>query len=195
MTANDFIKAISFALADKDKKFWSEPELFISLSRAYREIQKVLPCFISRENIDIKEGIDLYQLKFTTIKNIDFRIDDNIYTFEELEYINDKYDENCYSISQTQLYINKAPKKDGKGFIKYFYLKELENENDFITTPLKYEEALRLLSLSFLFEKSPKDTSKRDLAIHYLKRYEKIVDELKVKKKVKKNTKSKYQRI
>ncbi|MDX9744244.1 MAG: hypothetical protein RBT59_10525 [Arcobacteraceae bacterium] len=195
MTANDFGKTLSFVLNDKDKKFWSEPELFINLQRAYREIQKELPCFISNENIDIKEGIELYQLKFTAIKNIYLYINGIKYNFEEIQYLNENYNENIYSLSQKQILINKTPLKDGIGKIRYFYLKELENENDYITTPLDYEEALRLLTLSYIFEKSPKDATKRDLSIHYLKRYNDKVVLLKDKKQIKKNIKSKYQRI
>lgn len=195
MTANDFEKTLSFVLNDKDKKFWSEPELFINLQRAYREIQKELPCFISNENIDIKEGIESYQLKFTAIKDIDLYINGIEYNFEEIQYLNENYNENIYSLSQKQILINKAPLKDGIGKIRYFYLKELENENDYITTPVDYEEALRLLTLSYIFEKSPKDITKRDLSIHYLKRYNDKVISLKYKKQTKKNIKSKYQRI
>jgi len=195
MTANDFGKTLSFVLNDKDKKFWSEPELFINLQRAYREIQKELPCFISNELIDIKEGIELYQLKFTAIKNIVLYVNDIEYNFEEMRYLNENYNENIYSLSQKQMLINKAPLKGGVGKIRYFYLKELENENDYITTPVDYEEALRLLTLSYIFEKSPKDITKRDLSTHYLKRYNDKVISLKYKKQTKKNIKSKYQRI
>ena len=195
MTASDFLKSMSFEIGDTNKKFWSEPELFIKLQKAYREIQNDLPCFISSEIIDIKEGIELYYLKFSSIKRIDFRVNDTKYSFEELEYINEVYQENIYSLTQKQLLINKVPLKDGIGKIKYFYLKELENENDFITTPFNYEEALRLLALSYIFEKAPKDSAKRDLSIHYLKRYRDKLDELKNKKQIKRNQKSKYQRV
>lgn len=195
MTANDFIKSISFELGDHAKKFWDETELFIKLQKAYRELQKELPCFISNEEIDIKEGIDFYHLKFIAIKDISFYINLVKYEFEDIKFMNDRYKENLYALFNKELHINKALLKNEKAKVKYFYLKELENENDFITTPIEYEEALRLLTLSYLFEKAPKDSTKRDLSIHYLKRYSERLEVLKKNKRTKKRIQSNYQRI
>ena len=65
MIARDFILEASLELQEKSKdiKFWKDEELFIKLARAYRKIQKDLPCFVSNEELDLKEGIDLYNLK------------------------------------------------------------------------------------------------------------------------------------
>ena len=88
-------------------------------------------------------------------------------------------DEKIFNIQNKEILINPIPKDDDTGQVVYYYLKELENENDYITTPIEYEEALRLLYLSYIFEKPPRDFKDRDLSIHYLKRYEIKRDEIK----------------
>lgn len=197
MVASDFILEASFELQEKnqDKKFWNNSELFIKLQRAYKQIQKDLPYFVASEQIDIKQGINLYHLKFRSIKEISFFINDKKYVYEELEELFDMPENKIYNISSKQLQISPIPIHDNKGIVSYYYLKELENENDYITTPIKYEEALRLLFLAYVFEKAPKDMTQRDLSIHYLKRYESAKELLKRSKKTKKFLTSKYQRI
>lgn len=197
MTAKDFILESSYELQEKskDKKFWEDTELFIKLQRAYRNIQKDLPCFIANENISIKEGISVYNLKFTSIKGISLFINSKKYQEQEKEYIyKNLNDEKLYNLEHKELTIYPAPRCDNNSTIAYYYQKELENENDYITTPIEYEEALRLLYLAYVFEKAPKDMTQRDLSIHYLKRYQNTLETLK-RKKTKKSATNSYQRI
>ena len=199
MIARDFILEASLELQEKSKdiKFWKDEELFIKLARAYRKIQKDLPCFVSNEKLDLKEGIDLYNLKNKSIKAISLYINGIKYTEQIKEYIyTNTNDEKIFNISDKELLISPTPLVSNfKIKATYYYQKDLENENDYITTPIEYEEALRLLFLSYVFEKPPRDMRERDLSIHYLKRYELEKAEL---KKYKRNTKSvniTYQRI
>lgn len=197
MIAKDFILESSFELQEKskDKKFWEDTELFIKLQRAYRNIQKDLPCFIESENISIKEGTIVYPLKFIAIKGISFFVNGKKYLEQEKEYIfKNLGDERLYNLSHKELSIYPTPVSDNNGIASYYYQKELENENDYITTPIEYEEALRLLYLAYVFEKAPKDMTQRDLSIHYLKRYQTTLDTLK-RKKTKKSVSNSYQRI
>ncbi len=197
MTAKDFILSSSYELQEKskDKKFWEDTELFIKLQRAYKTLQNDLPCFIANENIEIKEGISLYNLKHISIKGVSFFVNNKKYIEQEKEYIfQNLNDEKIYNLSHKELTVYPLPKANNNGIIAYYYIKELTNENDFITTPIEYEEALRLIYLSYVFEKAPKNSNERDLAIHYLKRYTLQVDDLK-KKKSKKSSSSSYQRI
>lgn len=197
MTAKDFILGSTYELQEKnkDKKFWDETELFIKLQRAYKEIQKDLPCFIEDEEIAIKEGIRVYNLKFEAIRHISFMINHHPYSFHEKEYIYKNLDHSkIYNLETKQLLISPTPKKCNIGILAYYYIKELLNDNDFITVPYEYEEPLRLLFLSFVFEKAPKDMNQRDLSIHYLNRYKLSIAELK-KQRIKKSVVNKYQRI
>lgn len=197
MIAKDFILETSYELQEKskDKKFWEEPELFIKLQRAYRKIQQDLPCFIANEDVAIKEGTNFYFLKFIAIKGVSFFINGKKYLEQEKEYIfKNLGDEKLYNISHRELRIYPTPISDNNGIISYYYQKELENDNDYITTPIDYEEALRLLYLAYVFEKAPKDMTQRDLSIHYLKRYKTEMESIK-KKKIKKSTSYSYQRI
>lgn len=197
MIAKDFILETSFELQEKskDKKFWEDTELFIKLQRAYKNIQTDLPCFIEHSDISIKEGIARYNLKHTAIKGVSFFVNGKKYLEQEKEYIfKNLNDEKLYNLERKELIIYPTPECDNIGLISYFYQKELENENDYITTPIEYEEALRLLFLAYVFEKAPKDMTQRDLSIHYLKRYQNALDTLKRKKKIKGVTNS-YQRI
>lgn len=197
MTAKDFILESSYELQEKskDKKFWEDTELFIKLQRAYRNIQKDLPCFMESENISIKEGISLYHIKHTSIKEISLFINDKKYIEHEKEYIfRNINDEKLYNLTRKELLIYPIPKCDNSAVISYFYQKELLNDNDFITIPIEYEEALRLLYLAYVFEKAPKDMTQRDLSIHYLKRYQSAKEIINRTKK-KRRALSNYQRI
>lgn len=197
MTAKDFILESSYELQEKskDKKFWEDTELFIKLQRAYRKIQQDLPCFIANADVAIKEGINSYNLKFIAIKGISFFINGKKYSEQEKEYIfKNLNDEKLFNLSHKELSIYPTPVNDNNGIISYFYQKEIENENDYITTPIEYEEALRLLYLAYVFEKAPKDMTQRDLSIHYLKRYQATLETLK-RKKTKKSATNSYQRI
>lgn len=197
MIAKDFILEASYELQEKSKakKFWEDPELFIKLQRAYRTIQTDLPCFIANEDIAIKEGIAIYNLKFTAIKGISFFINSKKYLEQEKENIFKKLsDEKLYNLEHKELIIYPTPKCDNDSTIAYFYQKELENENDYITTPIEFEEALRLLFLAYVFEKAPKDMTQRDLSIHYLKRYQTAMELIK-RKKTTKSTSYSYQRM
>lgn len=197
MTAGDFILESSYELQEKnkDKKFWDNPELFIKLQRAYRKIQQDLPCFIANENIAIKEGTTLYHIKHIALKEISLFINGKKYIKQEKEYIfKDLKDEKLYNLENKEIVIYPTPKNDNNATVSYYYQKELINENDYITTPIEYEEALRLLFLSYVFEKSPKDMTQRDLSIHYLKRYQVTIETIK-RKKTKKSVSNSYQRI
>lgn len=196
MIAKDFILESSYELQQKaGNKFWEETELIIKLQRAYKVIQKDLPCFIESEQVSIKEGISLYNLKHIAIKGINLSINNREYKEQEQEELfKNSSNERLYSLNHKELYISPIPANANNGILTYYYRKELENENDYITTPIEYEEALRLLYLSYVFEKAPKDMTQRDLSIHYLKRYEMQKDSIKSKKK-KKSVNSSYQRI
>ena len=197
MIAKDFILESSYELQEKskDKKFWEEPELFIKLQRAYRKIQQDLPCFIANADVAIKEGISLYHIKYIAIKGISFFVNGKKYFEQEKEYIfKNLGDEKLYNLEHKELVIYPTPKSDNDGIVSYYYQKELENEYDYITTPIEYEEALRLLYLAYVFEKAPKDMTQRDLSIHYLKRYQTAMESIK-RKKTKKSASNSYQRI
>jgi len=197
MIAKDFILECSYELQEKskDKKFWEDTELFIKLQRAYKTLQNDIPCFIANESIDIKEGVNLYNLKFISLKGISLFVNNNKYTEHEKEYIfKNLNDEKIYNIFHKELLLYPIPKNDSKAIITYYYHKELGNENDYITTPIEYEEALRFIFLSYIFEKAPRNSNERDLSIHYLKRYEAKINSLKIKKN-KKSISSSYQRI
>ena len=197
MTAKDFILESSHELQEKskDKKFWEDTELFIKLQRAYRTIQQDLPCFIANADVAIKEGISLYHIKYIAIKGISFFINGKKYFEQEKEDIFKKHgDEKLYNLEHKELVIYPTPQSDNEGIVSYYYQKELENENDYITTPIEYEEALRLLYLAYVFEKAPKDMTQRDLSIHYLKRYQTAKEDIK-RKKTKKSATNSYQRI
>lgn len=198
MIAKDFILEASYELQEKVdiNKFWSDRELFIKLNRAYKNIQKDLPCFVSNETLALKEGINLYHIKHNAIKGISLFINEDRYTEQIKEYIYTNEDSSkIFNIENREVLISPTPKELLNADVTYYYQKELENENDYITTPIEYEEALRLLFLSFVFEKAPKDFKSRDLAIHYLKRYEIKIDLIKAYKRNTKSVKLKYQRI
>lgn len=197
MIAKDFILEGSLELQEKspDNKFWKDEELFLKLARAYRTIQSDIPCFTSNEKFEVKEGIVLYHTKHKAIKGISLFINNYKYANQEKRYLfTNEIDEKIFSIENKEILINPIPKDDDTGQVVYYYLKELENENDYITTPIEYEEALRLLYLSYIFEKPPRDFKDRDLSIHYLKRYEIKRDEIK-KRRNTKSINSNYQRI
>lgn len=197
MIAKDFILEGSLELQEKspDNKFWKDEELFLKLARAYRTIQSDIPCFTSNEKFEVKEGIELYYTKHKAIKGISLFINNYKYANQEKRYLfTNEINEKIFSIENREILINPIPKDDDTGQVVYYYLKELENENDYITTPIEYEEALRLLYLSYIFEKPPRDFKDRDLSIHYLKRYEIKRDEIK-KRRNTKSINSNYQRI
>lgn len=199
MIAKDFILESYYELKmnlqnKADSKFWEDRELFLKLARAYRQIQNDLPCFVSNESIDIKEGKSLYYLKHNCIKASYCFIDGRKYHLQEKDEINNNQKSNFYNIQGRELLISHLP-KEARANVTYFYQKELSNENDYLTLPLEYEEALRLLYFSYVFEKSPKALQDRDLSIHYLKRYEIKKEELKRKKTKQKFVNFSYQRI
>ena len=112
MIARDFILEASLELQEKSKdvKFWKDEELFIKLARAYRKIQKDLPCFVSNEELDLKEGIDLYNLKNKSIKAISLYINGIKYTEQIKEYIyTNTNDEKIFNISDKELLISPTP--------------------------------------------------------------------------------------
>jgi len=197
MLAKDFILESSLELQERttnNKKFWNDKELFLKLNRAYKELQKDLPCFISNENLELKKGINLYHLKYKALKGISLEVDNIKYKLENLKYVYNTR-ENIYSISNKELYIGKIPSHKAKANIVYYYFKSLTNENDYLTLPLEYMEALRLLFLSFVFEKATRDSNKRDLNIHYIKLYEQKKEEIKRYRKDIKSINTNYQRI
>jgi|GEM_PF-2006221 len=214
MLAKDFILESSLELQERatnNKKFYSDEELFLKLNKAYKEIQKDLPCFIFNETIDIKQGINLYHLKHKALKGISLFVNNIKYKLENVKYTymsilpsagNTK--EHIYSVVNKELYISKVPsekansqgeRNKAKANITYYYYKSLTNENDYLTLPLEYLEALRLLFLSFVFEKATRDSKERDLCVHYLKRYEQKKEEIKRYKKDIKSINTTYQRI
>ncbi len=197
MLAKDFILEASLELQEKNKvdKFWKDEELFLKLARAYRTIQSDIPCFTSNEKFEVKEGIELYYTKHKAIKGISLYINNYKYVNQDKKYLfTNESDEKIFNVQNKEILINPIPKSDDTGRVVYYYLKELENENDYITTPIEYEEAIRLLFFSYIFEKPPRDFKDRDLSIHYLKRYEIKKDE--IKKRVNtKSVNSNYQRI
>jgi len=199
MLAKDFILESSLELQERtqsNKKFWNDEELFLKLNKAYKEIQKDLPCFICNEILDIKKGNTLYHLKHKALKPISLFINNIKYESVVLEYIFDEgFSENLYNISLKDLHLNKTPTYNTKAQVSYYYYKELENENDYLTLPIEYMEALRLLFLSFVFEKAPRDSKQRDLNIHYIKLYEQKKQEIKRYRKNKKSINTNYQRI
>ena len=75
------------------------------------------------------------------------------------------------------------------------YEKKLVTENCEIELPAKYSEALRCLTLSYVYEKSKRDPKERDLSIHYFKRYTNEKENLKRKKRVTENVTSNFQII
>jgi len=197
MLAKDFILESSLELQERatnNKKFYSPEELFLKLNKAYKEIQKDLPCFICNETIDIKQGINLYHLKHKALKGISLFVNNIKYKLENVKYTYNTR-ENIYSIVNKELYISKVPSSKAKANITYYYYKGLTNENDYLTLSLEYLEALRLLFLSFVFEKATRDSKERDLCVHYLKRYEQKKQEIKRYRKDIKSINTNYQRI
>lgn len=199
MIAKDFILEASLELQERTttgNKFWKDEELYIKLVRAYREIQVDLPCFISNQAFKIKEGIAEYHTKHYGIKGISLYINNKLYNEQNLGYIFSNIDkEPIYNLTSRVLTISPVPQKDAIGEFTYSYYKELSSENDYITLPLEYMEGLRLLFLSFVFEKSPRNSKERDLAVHYLKRYEAKKDEIKRYRHNKKSVNKTYQRM
>lgn len=195
MKARDFILQTRSDLQEKSEH-WKDEELLLKLQRAYVSLQFDLPCFITKQNIDIAEGKQSYYLDFVPLANIALTIDGRTFEYTTVEnfYISAK--ENNYSFNGNLLLIGFMPKSAATAALVYKYSKELANENCEIEIPLIYHKALRLLFMSEIHEKPTRNTKERVLSVHYIKLYEQELMRLKVQQKVRaKNITTNYQRI
>jgi hypothetical protein len=197
MIVSDFLKILKVDFQEKnaDKEFWDNPQLLIKIIRAYNKIQNDVPYFISRENLFIKEDITQYHLKHKALEDNSLKIEKSFYKFCESEDFYLYEGQAFYTLEKEILTLTKTPIKDSTARISYKYAKEIKSENCEIELPSKYNEALRTLTLSYIYEKSKGNSKERDLSVHYLKRYqsEKLI--LKRSKKYTKNITSNFQII
>jgi len=170
--------------------------LLIKLQRAYVSLQFDLPCFITKQNIDIAEGKQSYYLDFVPLANIALTIDNRVFEYTTVENFYTNAKEDSYSFNGNLLLIGFMPKSAATAALVYKYSKELANENCEIEIPLIYNKALRLLFMSEIHEKPTRNTKERVLSVHYIKLYEQELMRLKVQQKVRaKNITTNYQRI
>lgn len=195
MKAIDFIIQSRADLQEKSEH-WSDLELFVKLQRSYISLQDDLPYFMTKQDLDIKEGICEYYLDYRPIKEISLVVEDARlrYTSEEFFYI--KPSPYTYTFSGDILFINSIPKKDTTAEIVYKYAKELGSINCEIEIPTMYHKALRYLFMSEVHEKPTLNTKQRNLNIHYLKLYDKEIRTIKSRSNLKaKNITSNYQKV
>lgn len=197
MTAQDFISILSLDLQETNakEKFWDNPQLFVKLQRAYKKVQDDLPYFVSKEKLLIEEGNTKAYLKHEAIEDVSFKIDSMPYKYCENDNLYSYEDSYYYTMDRKELTLARVPEKEMQGVIAYKYAKQLETLTDEIALPSKYEEALRLLTLSYVFEKSKGNSKERDLSVHYLKRYDRETMIIRRKRKRAKNVRSIYQKV
>lgn len=197
MIVSDFLKILKIDFQEKnvDKEFWDEPQLLIKIQRAYRKVQNDVPYFIYRENLSIEKGTESYLLTYKALEDNSFKIENRTYTFCENDDLDDYEGKNYYTLEKENLILAKEPNSDMEARISYKYAKEIASEECEIELPNKYDEALRCMTLSYIYEKSRGNSKERDLSVHYLKRYQTEVFNLKRKKKHTKDITSDFQII
>ncbi len=197
MTAKDFISILTIDLQESNpnEKFWDDPQLLIKLQRAYKKVQEDIPYFISKENLVIEEGITRYYLKHKAIETVSLEAGITFFIYCEEDRLFQYKGLNYYTLDRNKLYLAKELNKDEEVVISYKYAKTIETINDEVELPARYDEALRLLTLSYIHEKSKGNSKERDLSVHYLKRYNSEVLNIKRKRKRVKNIRSNYQKV
>lgn len=197
MLVSDLIEELKIDFQEKstDEKFWDEPQLLVKIKRAYKKIQNDIPYFISNEELLIQEGTKESLLTSESLEAISLKIDDEDYRFCEIDDLSIYKDKKYYSLAQDVLILATDVEKDSQADISYKHLKLLEDVSSKIELPSNYDEALRCLSLSYIYEKSKGNSKERDLSVHYLKRYNAEKEGLKKKRNYTKNITSTYQII
>lgn len=194
MTANDLLIQIRADLQEKSE-FWKPEELFVKLQRSYTSLQWEMPSFIHKEILSIKEGIEVYQLRYSPLKSVSFKIDGTSCLYSELECFYTNRDNKRYSFDGKRLLLSEdLVLKESAATLVYKYARELQTMNCEIEIPEIYMNALRLIFLSNIHEKPTGSTKVRNLSTHYLNLYNREIRNLKINKKLRaKNVTSKYQ--
>ncbi len=197
MKASDFLILLRAELQEKSE-FHTDPELFAKLQRAYGSLQNDVPYFIHKEHLFIEQGISEYHLEFTPVKNATCHIDGVEIPFSGMERIfgHSESGAQAYGFMGDALYLKNAPLKECMGDVTYWHARKLETMQCNVELPHTYTEALRLLALSYIYEKPTLNSKQRDLSTHYLRLYMQALRGLVFDKKLRpKNITSKYQRI
>ncbi len=170
MVANDLIDEIILTLQQKSNH-WQKREIFIHLSRAYNLLQFDLPFFAYKEEIELQKDEDSFYLLFEPLANISLSINGNKYRYSEIANLY-KHRGLAYCFEGERVLLNCKTKDDkAKALILYKYGKRLKNVNCGLDLPPQYIEALRLLTLSFIYEKPILNTKERNLSAYYKNQY------------------------
>ncbi|PID47325.1 MAG: hypothetical protein CR967_04620 [Proteobacteria bacterium] len=194
MIASDFIDETKLLLQQKSKH-WHGRELFIHLSRAYNLLQFDLPYFSYKEDIGVLKGDDSFYLLFKPLENISLQLNGIKCKYSNIENLYNHKDSR-YCFEGEKVLLNFKAKTDCSVLICYKYARELKNKGCTFDLPPQYLEALRLLFLSFIYEKPILNTKERNLSSYYKKQYLVTINNIpKNTRNMAKNIKSKYQRI
>ncbi len=195
MKAGDFILLVREDLQEKSQH-WTPESLLAKLKASYVALQFDLPYFVSRIEIDIKEGKQEYYLDYVALKNISLKVDGVALKYASPEYFYATSNKSLYTFEQNKLIINMVPIKDSVASLVCKFEKNIVNENCEIEIPHNWLKALRLHFLSEIHEKPTRNTKERVLSVHYIKLYEREIYKLKSEQKTRPTgITSKFQRI
>jgi len=194
MKAIDFINQARADLQEKSEQ-WNDLEMLVKLQRSYVSLQVDLPCFITKQTLEITEGKDEYYLDFIAVKNVSLFVENAKFKYVGEEYFYSNRLTNSYMFTQDIVKLS-MPKKSASAEIVYKYQKELHTLNCEIELPVEYHKALRYLLMSEVHEKPTRNTKDRNLNTHYLKLYDKELFKIKSKNSLRvTSTTSKYQKV
>lgn len=194
MVARDFIEEVRVGLQEKSTH-WKDRELFLKLGRAYNLLQFDLPYFTCKESIEVKQDDEEIYLTHEALKNISLHVNGVKYRYANIEHLY-HHGKHRYSFLGDKVLFTQPFLSDGKADVHYMYGRRLKTLGCVLMLPPYYMEALRLLFLSFIYEKPTINTKQRNLSAYYKKEYVMAINGIpKTIRTSPKNVKSIYQKV
>ncbi len=198
MVAADFIDENLELLTSKGANIEAnELELFMYLQASYKIIQKDAPQFIKEVSFPTKENTKQYHVNSEIIDAISLRIigesisKTSIDKLYEIDDTNNTY----FAVNHNDIFFNNEMAANKEIKFVFYQMKFLKSLDSDIELPSLFDEALRLLFLSRVLEKTP-SRNDRNLSIHYYKKYHaEILSVLKNSRQKYSNLSSNYQKI